>query len=113
VAQARGAHSCDDVAALNAAYGNVRPADPGPVNLADVTPPAFQQVLGNLAIGQVSEPLVAQDGVSIVMVCSRQAAAQALPSDDDIRELIVERRVELESQQLLDDLRHRSIITQD
>jgi peptidyl-prolyl cis-trans isomerase SurA len=113
VAQARGAHSCDDVAALNAAYGNARPADPGPVNLADVTPPAFQHLLATLAIGQVSEPLVAQDGVSIVMVCSRQSAAQALPSDDDIRELIVERRVELESQQLLDDLRHRSIITQD
>jgi peptidyl-prolyl cis-trans isomerase SurA len=112
VQQVRGAHSCDDMTALNTGYGNVRPADPGPVNLADVTPPQFQQVLANLAIGQASEPLVAQDGVSIVMVCGRQSAAQALPSDDDITNLIVERRVELESQQLLDDLRHRSIISE-
>jgi peptidyl-prolyl cis-trans isomerase SurA len=111
VAQGRGAHSCDDIAAINAGYGNVRPADPGPVNLADVTPPQFQAVLANLAIGQVSEPLVAQDGVSVVMVCSRQSVAQSLPSDQDIRNLIVEQRVTLESQQLLDDLRHRSIIT--
>lgn len=112
IAAARGAHACADIEAINASFGNVRPADPGPVNLADVTPPQFQQVLANLAIGQVSQPLVAQGGVSVVMVCSRRNVADALPSDDDIRNLIVERRVALESQQLLDDLRHRSIITQ-
>jgi peptidyl-prolyl cis-trans isomerase SurA len=112
IAAARNAHACGDIEAINATFGNVRPADPGPVKLADVTPPQFQQVLANLPIGQVSQPLVAQDGVSVVMVCSRQNVADALPSDDDIRNLIVERRVALESQQLLDDLRHRSIITQ-
>jgi peptidyl-prolyl cis-trans isomerase SurA len=98
--------------ALNATLGNAHPADPGPVNLATVTPAAFQTLLGNLAPGQVSQPLVAQDGVSVVMVCSRQQQAEALPSDDDIANIIIERRVEMESQQLQDDLRHRSIITQ-
>jgi peptidyl-prolyl cis-trans isomerase SurA len=109
----KNAHSCDDITAANTALGNVRAADPGPVNLATVTPPAFQEVLGSLAPGQVSRPLVAQDGVSIVMVCSRQQQAVSLPSDQDITQIIVERRVELESQQLLDDLRHRAMITQD
>lgn len=112
VAKAKQLHSCDDMTALNATYGNVRPADPGPVNLATVTPAAFQSLLGGLAIGQVSQPLVSRDGVSVVMVCSRQQQAEALPSDDEIGNIIVERRVEMESQQLLDDLRHRSIITQ-
>jgi peptidyl-prolyl cis-trans isomerase SurA len=107
------AHSCADIEADNTALGNVHAADPGPVNLATVTPPAFQTILSNLAPGQVSQPLVAQDGVSIVMVCSRQDQAVSLPSDDTIANIIVERRVELESQQLLDNLRHRSIITQD
>jgi peptidyl-prolyl cis-trans isomerase SurA len=106
-------HSCADMAALNASLGTVHPSDPGLVNLATVTPPAFQAILAHLAPGQASEPLVAQDGVSIVMVCSRQQQAESLPSDDDIAQIIIERRVELESQQLLDDLRHRSIITQD
>lgn len=106
-------HSCDDVAALNAKLGNVHPSDPGPVNLATVTPPAFQTILAHLAPGQISEPLVAQDGVSVVMVCSSKQEAETLPSDDQIAQIIIERRVELESQQLLDDLRHRSIITQD
>ncbi len=105
-------HSCDDMAALNATFGNVRPADPGPVNLDDVTPPQFQTLLASLPIAQPSRPLVARDGVSAVMVCGRQQEAAKLPSDDDIAQLIVQRRVDLESQQLLADLRHRSIITQ-
>jgi len=111
--QAKAAHSCGDIAALNASLGNVKPTDPGPVNLATVTPPAFQTILSNLQPGQISQPLVAQDGVSVVMVCSRTQQAQSLPSDQDIGNIIVDRRVELESQQLLDELHHRSIITQD
>jgi peptidyl-prolyl cis-trans isomerase SurA len=106
----RSAHACPDMDALNASFGNVRPADPGQVDLADVNPPQFQQLLATIPIGQVSQPLIAQDGVSVVMVCSRQTQPVGLPSDEQIRELIIDRRVQLESQQLLDDLRHRSII---
>jgi peptidyl-prolyl cis-trans isomerase SurA len=112
VQAARGAKSCDDISAINAQFGNLRPADPGPVNLADVNPPEFQALLANLPVGQVSQPLVAPDGASVVMVCTRQNVAQALPSDQDISQTIVERRVEMESKQLLDSLRHQSIISQ-
>jgi peptidyl-prolyl cis-trans isomerase SurA len=113
MSKAHAVHSCDDLAALNARFGNIRPADPGPVNLATVTPAAFQSILANLPPGQVSQPLVAQNGVSVVMVCSKRQQAQSLPSDTDIANIIIDRRVELESQQLLDELHHRSIITQD
>lgn len=113
VALGQTAKSCPDVAAINANFGNTRPSDPGPVNLATVTPPAFQQVLASLTPGKVSRPLVEQDGASIVMLCSKDSEAQSLPSDQDIENIIVQRRVELESQQLLDNLRHRSIITRE
>jgi peptidyl-prolyl cis-trans isomerase SurA len=112
VAAGKGAHSCSDMEAINAAFGNVRPADPGPVNLATVSPPQFQAILAGLSVGQVTQPLIAQDGVSIIMLCNKTVAAASLPSDDDIRQVIVQQRVQLESQQLQDDLRHRSIITQ-
>ncbi len=105
-------HSCADMEALNNQLGHIRPADPGQINLANVTPPPFQALLANLPIGQVSQPLVAPDGISIVIVCSRKTAPVGLPSDDDIAASIVNQRVQMESQQLLDDLRHRSIITQ-
>jgi peptidyl-prolyl cis-trans isomerase SurA len=106
------AHSCADMDAMNANFGNVRPADPGPVDLASVTPPQFQAILANLQIGQVSQPLVARDGVSVVMVCSKTTQPVGLPSDEQIANLIIDRRVQLESQQLMDDLRHQSVITQ-
>jgi peptidyl-prolyl cis-trans isomerase SurA len=110
---AHAVHSCAEMEALNKSLGSGRPADPGPVDLGQVTPPAFQTILGNLQVGQVSQPLVAQDGVSVVTLCSKSTSAVGLPSDNDIAQVIVERRVQLESQQLLDDLRHRSIITTD
>jgi peptidyl-prolyl cis-trans isomerase SurA len=112
VQASRGAHSCADMDTLNASFGNVRPDNPGPVDLASVSPPTFRQILANLPIGQISQPLVAQDGVSVVMVCTRETKPVGLPSDDQIRDLIIERRVQLESQQLLDALRHQSIISQ-
>ncbi len=105
-------HSCPDMEALNAKYGTPRPADPGPVNLSGVTPPAFQAMLANLPLNQVSPPLVALDGASIVIVCLRESSPVGLPSDDAIANAIIQQRIQLESQQLLDNLRHRSIITQ-
>jgi peptidyl-prolyl cis-trans isomerase SurA len=110
--QVKGMTSCDDMAALNAQYGNVQPSDPGPVVLATVTPASFQTLLTNLPLNKPSVPLVQQAGVAVVMVCLRGEQAAALPSDDDVSNMIVNRRVELESQQLLDILRHRAIIQQ-
>jgi len=98
--------------ALNTSFGATRPDNPGQVNLADVTPPSFQQLLATIPLNQVSPPLVAQDGASVIMVCTRQTQAQGLPDDTQIRDIIIQRRVQLESQQLLDDLRHKSIISQ-
>lgn len=112
LSQTKSLTSCDDMAALNTQYGNKHPANPGPVALATVTPASFQTLLGSLPLNKASEPLVQQDGVSVVMVCGRKQQAAALPSDDDISNMIVNRRVELESQQLLDMLRHRAVITQ-
>jgi peptidyl-prolyl cis-trans isomerase SurA len=111
-AQVKSIDSCDAMTALNAQYGNVHPADPGPVSLATVTPANFQTLLANLPLNQPSPPLIQQAGVSVVMVCSRGQQSAILPSDEDIANMIVNRRVELESQQLLDILRHRAIITQ-
>ena len=112
VTAGKNVHSCQDMEALNTAMGNIRPADPGPVVLAQVTPPQFQALLTTLPIGQPSRPLIAADGVSIVVVCTRQTQAAGLPADKDIGDMIIERRVDLESQQLLDNLHHSSIITQ-
>lgn len=108
------AHSCSDIEAANRAAGNVKPADPGPVNLAQVTPPQFQQLLANLAPGKASPPLIADNGVSVVMVCARDTqavnTAAAGPSRDQIAEQLFDNRVGLAAQQTLDDLHRQGSI---
>ena len=112
MAKAQAAKSCADIEALDAAYGNIHPANPGPVNLATVTPPALQQVLSSLPLNTLSRPLVEATGVSVVMVCGRTQEKAQLPPDDQIANMIIDRRVQLESEQMMDQLRHRSVILQ-
>ena len=102
--------TCDDVEAANKAAGNVKPTNPGPVNLAQVTPAAFQQLLSKLPIGRVSPPLIADNGVSVVMICSRDVAAAAAPSRDQIAEQLFQSRVGLAAQQTLDGLHRQGSI---
>ncbi len=111
MAKAKAAKSCADIAALNDSYGDAHPSDPGPVNLATVTPPAFQTILAKLSVGQITQPLIAPDGVSVVMLCGTSQQAVALPSDQQIGDLIINQRVEMESQQLLDQLRNHALIS--
>ncbi len=108
-----GLHDCNAVAAANATAGNVRKADPGPVNLATVQPAAFQNLLSGLPIGQISQPLVSQHGVALVMVCSRATSTTGLPPIPAIANLLIQRRVSLESQQLMDALHRNAVIERD
>jgi peptidyl-prolyl cis-trans isomerase SurA len=108
-----GLHDCNAVEAANATAGNIRKADPGPVNLATVQPAVFQSLLAGLPIGQVSQPLVSQHGVALVMVCSRATSTTGLPPIPAIENLLVQRRVSLESQQLMDSLHRNAVIERD
>jgi len=103
-------HDCAAVSAANDAAGKVQPANPGPVNLATVQPAQFRSLLAGLPVGKVSQPLVSHNGVALIMVCSREQKPIGLPSPKEIANQLVERRVSLESQQLMDDLHRQAII---
>jgi peptidyl-prolyl cis-trans isomerase SurA len=103
------AKSCADLEAANKAGGNGRPPDPGEVRLDSVSP-GFRQVLAGLPVGHVSQPLVAEDGILVVMVCSREDRNLGLPSKDELTQRIFNERVELASRQLLRDLRRRAVL---
>ncbi len=103
-------HDCGAMEAANTAAGNARPTDPGPVELDRVTPPAFRAMLTSMPIGQVSEPLIANDGVAVVMVCSRGMLNPEAPSPEAIARAILDSRAEILSRQLLADLRRSAVI---
>ncbi|MBN9561945.1 MAG: peptidylprolyl isomerase [Alphaproteobacteria bacterium] len=103
-------HSCAEMEAAAKANNSPRPADPGDVRLESVNPPQFRQMLASLPTDRASQPLVAHDGIAVVIVCSRDQKNLAELSKDEIGGRLISERVELLSRQLQRDLRRRAMI---
>jgi len=104
------ATSCAEMEAANARVGNVHPSDPGDLVLEQLGNPNMRQLLSNLQVGHASPPLPAQDGIAVIMVCSRDTKSAGLPSHDDLMNKIIGDRTELASRQLMRDLQRRAAI---
>ncbi len=103
------AHSCDAVEAANKTAGESRPSDPGEVRLEGVSP-AMRGVLTGLQPGVASKPLIATDGIAVIMVCSREQKNIGVETREQVANRLVSERVELVSRQLLRDVRRRALI---
>ncbi len=104
------AKTCDDMSDAAKAVGDPRGGDPGAVRLETVSVPALREVMATLPIGKASEPLVANDGVAVMMVCSREQTNLGVPDDRELRARILNDRVELASRQEMRDLERRALI---
>jgi peptidyl-prolyl cis-trans isomerase SurA len=105
---AAGIHSCDAMEAAAKANNSTRPANPGDLRLDRITPPAFRQMLATLPFDHASQPIVSNDGIAVMIVCSREQKDVATLSKDDVRGQLIGERVELLSRQLQRDLRRRA-----
>jgi peptidyl-prolyl cis-trans isomerase SurA len=103
-------HSCEQMEQIAKADNSPRPVDPGAVLLDSVSPPPFRALLTNLPIGKASQPLIANDGISVVILCARDQKNTSQLSDQEIRDRLVSERVELASRQMQRELRRRAII---
>ncbi len=106
----RSVKSCKDVEEANARTGAARPSDPGEVRLEGIASPPLRALLGGLTPGQASKPVVAAEGIAVVMVCNREQKAEAAPSKEEISNRLLSERVELTSRQLQRDLRRRAVL---
>ena len=110
-AMAAGAHDCAAMEALAKTTNDANhPVDPGELRLEGMNPPQFRQLVGSLPIGTASQPLVANDGVAVVMVCSREQKNMSTLSRQDVQRQISNDRVELLSRQMLRDMRRSANI---
>ena len=89
---------------------SARPVDPGEIRLETVTPPQFRDLLTKLPVGQASQPLVATDGIAVVIICSKEQKNTAILTRDDVRRRMITDRVETVSRQLMRDLRRKATI---
>lgn len=103
-------HSCDQMEQVAKANNSPRAADPGEVRLESVNPPAFRQMLATLPSDRASQPLVTSDGIAVLIVCSREQKNMAQQSKDEVRNQLLNERVELLSRQLLANLRRHAAI---
>jgi peptidyl-prolyl cis-trans isomerase SurA len=103
-------HSCDQMEQVAKANNSPRPVNPGDVRLDSVNPPTFRQLLATLPFDRASQPLVAEDGIAVVIVCSREEKNLAELTAAEMRERILSERVELASRQLQRDLRRQATI---
>jgi peptidyl-prolyl cis-trans isomerase SurA len=103
-------HSCSQMEQVAKANNSPRPADAGDVRLEGVNPPAFRQLLATLPFDRASQPLVASDGIAVVIVCSREEKNLATMTAAEERQKIISERVELVSRQLQRDLHRQATI---
>jgi peptidyl-prolyl cis-trans isomerase SurA len=103
------AKSCDAIEAAGKAAGNVRPPNPGEIRLENI-PPAMRSVLENLPDGKPSQPLVSEDGILVIMVCSREQRNLGIPTREELAQRILGNRIELASRQLMRDLQRRAML---
>jgi peptidyl-prolyl cis-trans isomerase SurA len=102
--------TCEAMEAAAHAAGDEKGGDPGEVRLEAVTVPALRQIMGTLPIGQASAPLIADDGVAVLMVCSRDQRNLGLPNADEITSQLINQRADLASRQLMRELQRRALI---
>lgn len=100
---------CDDFKKA-AAELHVEYADPTPdLKVRDLNP-AIRPAVLNLKVGESSEPLQSDSGITLVMVCDRQDPPVQMPSRDDIAENLTRQRLDLIARRYLSDLRRQAFI---
>jgi peptidyl-prolyl cis-trans isomerase SurA len=109
-ALAGSARSCEAMDAAARSAGSDRPADPGPVRQESLSPPPLRQMISSLQPGRTSQPIVAPDGIAVIMVCSRERRNEAEITPEVARSLIVRERAELLSRQTQRELRRKAQI---
>ncbi|MBV1838449.1 peptidylprolyl isomerase [Acetobacter estunensis] len=103
------AHSCDELAAANKELGEVRPSNPGELQLERLNP-QMQQILSTLPPGKPTRPLVSLDGIDILMICSKQTKNFADRTPSELADQLLNERVEQTARQLDRDLHRRAVI---
>lgn len=103
------ARGCDALAQAARAAGGAQVGEPVEIRLETQTP-QLRQILGGLAAGRATQPLIAPDGVALMMICGRRTENLAAPNPEAITETILRERVDLLSRQMMRDLRRRADI---
>jgi len=104
------AASCPDFASLRKQLPDAKTVIPETVTANDLAP-AIRAVASKLAVGKASEPITLNNGVFVMMICSREGAgAGGLPSAEDVRNRLGQEKLDLLTRRYLRDMRTAAFI---
>lgn len=104
------ARTCEDVERANTEASGGRPADPGELRVDAIANAPLRDLIATIAPGRASQPLIADDGVAVVMVCTRETKNLGVPTQRELSQRILGERVELTGRQLMRELQRRAVI---
>ncbi|HEX6978169.1 MAG TPA: peptidylprolyl isomerase [Alphaproteobacteria bacterium] len=100
---------CADFGRVAKELGAPPPPDPQRLRVGDLAP-RIREIVTNLKVGEVSEPIEVDQGVLVLMVCQREEAQGNMPTRDEIAEGLVRQRLDLLARRYLRDLRRAAFI---
>ncbi|PHS79071.1 MAG: hypothetical protein COB59_03665 [Rhodospirillaceae bacterium] len=111
----RTASSCPQLESLSGLPGypfktSLLSGSMGEISLSTL-PKKMQAVLGPLAVGQPSPPLVTGGGLAVMMICERQSEAQDLDkAREKVSRTLKNRRLDIAARRRLNDLRRDAFV---
>lgn len=100
--------ACSDVVPVAERFG-AQGTDMGLTRLEDLPGPLRPMIEG-LDDGEATEVLTLTDGVLIIMNCGKEVQTLGLPDREQVRETLVNRRIDIEARRYLRDLRQNALI---
>ncbi len=101
--------NCADMLRLSADFTSSQSGDLGELSLGDM-PLDLRQAVHQLETMELSAPLPFGGGYRILMICNRDEAKVDLPSRNAMRQIIGNRRLELQARRYLRDLRRSAFV---
>jgi peptidyl-prolyl cis-trans isomerase SurA len=77
---------------------------------ASTIAPEMRNVIGKLAIGEASRPIVQKNGVGVIMVCGKSASGVTPATRQEITETLIKQRLDTIARRYLRDLRRNSYV---
>ena len=102
------ADGCNDFAQLGREMGAQVAQRLNNLKLSDLSD-AIRGVIGGLQAGQVSRPIIQDQGVTIFMVCGRGNSSN-LPSEDQAKAQLINQKLDLLARRYLRDLRNAAFV---
>ncbi len=103
------AKSCEEMAEIARTQAPQLSTQTPNVRTGDL-PPDVRGLVTSLKVSEPSKPLPSRGGVGVIMVCKRDDAAAALPTNDQVYQQIMHARMDQMSRRYLRDLRRSAYV---